>query len=104
MGLDPVFSAHGQWTGSTWTHWGWANPRLGPEIDSADAVAGAVASFASKTFSDERFAVLGNSFGGRIACHLMAEFVEQVLGLALLCPVAVADHGPRLSMPGVKAM
>ncbi|MGJ3190748.1 alpha/beta fold hydrolase [Paenarthrobacter sp. FR1] len=58
-------------------------------------MANAVALFARETFGDEEFAVLGNSFGGMIARHLIGEFGEQVLGVALLCPVVVADHGLR---------
>ncbi|MBT2587071.1 alpha/beta fold hydrolase [Arthrobacter sp. ISL-95] len=93
--LDPVFDAHGHWRRVYVDLPGMGQSTAGPEIDSADAVAEAVVSFARTTFADERFAVLGNSFGGMIARHLVAEFGEQVLGLALLCPVVVADHGSR---------
>lgn len=95
LGLDPVFDAHGQWRRVYVDLPGMGQSAAGPEIDSADAVAEVVVSFARKTFGAERFAVLGNSFGGMIARHLVAEFGEQVLGLALLCPVVIADHGSR---------
>jgi pimeloyl-ACP methyl ester carboxylesterase len=95
LGLDPVFALQGQWRRVYIDLPGMGMSEAGLEIDSADAVAEAVVSFARKTFGDEKFAVLGNSFGGMIARHIVAEFDDQVLGLALLCPVAVADQGSR---------
>jgi pimeloyl-ACP methyl ester carboxylesterase len=96
LGLDSVFALEGQWRRVYVDLPGMGKSPAGPEIDSADAVAEAVASFARTTFGNERFAVLGNSFGGMIARHIVAEFGDRVLGLALLCPVAVADHGSRI--------
>ncbi len=95
LGLDPVFAAQGRWRRVYVDLPGMGMSEAGPEIDGADAVAEAVVSFARKTFGDEKFAVLGNSFGGMIARHVVAEFGNQVLGLALLCPVAVAEQGAR---------
>ncbi|MFJ6537466.1 alpha/beta fold hydrolase [Paenarthrobacter sp. NPDC091711] len=95
LGLDPVFAGRGEWRRIYVDLPGMGKSSAGPEIDGADAVADAVVSFARRSFGDERFAVLGNSFGGMIARHLVAEFGEQVLGLALLCPVVVADHEAR---------
>jgi pimeloyl-ACP methyl ester carboxylesterase len=95
LGLDPVFAAQGQWRRVYIDLPGMGMSAAGPEIDSADAVAEAVGSFARKTFGDEKFAVLGNSFGGMIARRIVAEFGDQILGLALLCPVAVAEQGAR---------
>ena len=95
LGLDPLFEAHGQWRRVYVDLPGMGQSAAGPEIDSADAVAETVVSFARQAFGAEKFAVLGNSFGGMIARHMVAEFGEQVLGLALLCPVVVADHGSR---------
>jgi pimeloyl-ACP methyl ester carboxylesterase len=97
--LDPIFAARGSWRRVYIDLPGMGETKAGPEIDSADAVAKAVVSFAGTTFGSERFAVVGNSFGGMIARHVVAEFGEQVLGLALLCPVAVADHDRRLVPP-----
>lgn len=99
LGLDPVFAVQGQWRRVYIDLPGMGRSAAGPEIDSADAVAEAVVSFARKTFGNERFAVLGSSFGGMIARHIVAEFGDQVLGLALLCPVAVAEPRARV-VPG----
>ena len=71
----------------------------GPDIDSADAIAREVVAFARDTFQNESFAILGSSFGGMIARHLAAEFGDQVVGLALLCPVAVGEPTDRALPP-----
>ncbi|MGR0161480.1 alpha/beta fold hydrolase [Paenarthrobacter nitroguajacolicus] len=96
LGLDPVFAGRGEWRRIYVDLPGMGQSPAGPEIDSADAVADAVSSFVREAIGNERFAVLGNSFGGMIARHLVAEFGDQVLGLALICPVAVADQGARV--------
>lgn len=99
LGLDPLFAGHGQWRRIYLDLPGMGQSTAGPEIESADAVADAVVSFARKTFGNERFAVLGNSFGGMIARHMVAQFGDQIIGLALLCPVAVADRARRIVPP-----
>lgn len=71
----------------------------GPHIGSSDAVADAVAAFVRETLGTAPFALLGNSYGGMIARHLAAEFGGQVLGLALLCPVVVAEKSRRVLPP-----
>lgn len=97
--LDPVFAAKGTWRRIYIDLPGMGETSAGPEINGADAVAKAVVSFARTMFGSERFAVVGNSFGGMIARHVVAEFGDQILGLALLCPVAVADHARRVVPP-----
>lgn len=99
LGLDPLFAVRGQWRRVYIDLPGMGKSDAGPEIERADAVADAVVSFARKTFANERFAILGNSFGGMIARHVVAEFGDQILGLALLCPAAVADHAQRIVPP-----
>lgn len=71
----------------------------GPVVDSAGAVAKAVAALARDTFGKSCFAVLANSFGGMIARYLAAEFGDQVLGLDPLCPVAVVEESQRTVRP-----
>ncbi len=96
LGLDPALAANGEWRRVYLDLPGMGQSPAGPEIDSADAVADAVSSFVRETFGSEGFAVLGNSFGGMVARHLVAEFGEQVLGVPLICPVAVADRDARV--------
>lgn len=99
LGLDPIFAARGSWKRIYIDLPGMGKSIAGPEIGSADAIAEAVVAFVRTTFGNARFALLGNSFGGMIARHIVAEFGDQVMGLALLCPVVVADHARRTVPP-----
>lgn len=62
---------------------------------TADAVADAVAATIRQLLGDTRFAVCGNSFGGAMAREMVARFGSQVLGVALIAPVAVAQERRR---------
>lgn len=99
LSLDPTLATAGQWRRVYIDLPGMGESLAGPDIDSADAVARAVIEFARNTFQNEKFAVLGSSFGGMIARHIAAEFGDQILGLALLCPVAVAEPSQRALPP-----
>lgn len=48
---------------------------------------------------DEPFVVLGNSFGGMIARYVAHELRSQVLGLATVAGVFVAEHSERAVPP-----
>lgn len=93
--LEPALEQHGGWRRVYVDLPGMGKSPAGPEIDSADAVAKAVVDFARDTFVGEHFAVLGNSFGGMLARHLVSRLRDHVLGLALLSPVVVADRSLR---------
>lgn len=93
--FDEHFAAEGRWRRVYVDLPGMGRTPAGPEIDSTDAVAEAVSRFIRAEFGGEPFAVVGNSFGGMIARSIAAEFGAQVIGLALLCPVFVAEHARR---------
>ena len=69
------------------------------DVASSQQVADAVAAEVRARVGDEPFAVLGNSFGGMIARHVAHELRHQVLGLATVAGVFVADHGERTVPP-----
>ena len=94
LGLDQVLAARGTWRRIYLDLPGMGASVAGPGIRSSDAVAAAVVDFVRENLGSRRFAVLGNSFGGMLARHLVAEFGDQVVGLGLLCPVAVAEKSP----------
>lgn len=97
--LDQVFGARGGWRRIYLDLPGMGASVAGPGIRSSDAVAAAVVDFVRENLGSRRFAVLGNSFGGMLARHLVAEFGDQVVGLGLLCPVAVAEKSRRTLPP-----
>lgn len=95
LALDGTIDAHGGWRRIYVDLPGMGRSDAGPEIDSSDAVADAVVMWVRRELGDEPFAVLGSSYGGMIARHLVAEMGNQVLGLALLAPLVEADPSRR---------
>lgn len=64
-------------------------------VSSSQEVAEAVAEEVQARVGQEPFAVLGNSFGGMIARYVAHELRPQVLGLATVAGVFVAERGER---------
>ena len=96
--LEPAFERSGGWRriyldfpGATRT------PASG--ITSSQGVADAAVAEIRARVGDEPFAVLGNSFGGMIARHVAHELRSQVLGLATVAGVFVAQHDLRSVPP-----
>ncbi|WP_051135707.1 alpha/beta fold hydrolase [Streptomyces sp. 351MFTsu5.1] len=92
--LEPVFAERDGWRRLYVDLPGCGrSPRL-----SAEAMGEAVLRFVDKVVGDEPFAVVGISYGGQLARHLVAERGAQVLGTALLAPL-VKPSGERV-LPG----
>ena len=79
-------------------------------VDGSDDVLAAVDAFVTATIGDEPFAVVGESYGGYLARALLNARADQVLGLALICPVGAAlepedrtvpEHEVMVSTPGL---
>jgi pimeloyl-ACP methyl ester carboxylesterase len=93
--LEPVFAARRGWRrlyvdlpGS-----GRSSRLAGPV--TAEAMGEAVLRFVDKVIGNEPFAVVGISYGGQLARHLVAERGPQVLGTALIAPL-VKPSGERV--------
>lgn len=65
-------------------------------VASSDDVLDAVMDFVDDAVGDEPFLLVGESYGGYLARALTRARADQVLGLALICPVGVAlEHAQR---------
>jgi pimeloyl-ACP methyl ester carboxylesterase len=65
-------------------------------ITSSDDVLDAVQDFVDQTIGERPFLLVGESYGGYLARSLVRTRVDQVLGLALICPTGtVAKHSDR---------
>lgn len=73
----------------------WTEGGLNRDLTSSQAVADALVEALQDHLGEEPFAILGNSFGGMFARHVAHEMGEQVLGLATLAAVFVADSSER---------
>ncbi|GAB3707627.1 alpha/beta fold hydrolase [Mariniluteicoccus flavus] len=72
----------------------------GDGIDSAADVVDAVDAWLDEVVGDRRFRVVGVSFGGLVARELVRRRPDQVAGMALIAPVAVAERELR-TLPAV---
>ena len=80
------------------------------DIDSSDGIMAALRAFIAEQIGDEPFLLIGESYGGYLSRGLIAERPEQILGLALICPIGtilenadrhVPEHVVLRSEPGV---
>jgi pimeloyl-ACP methyl ester carboxylesterase len=92
--LDPVIKAAGGWRRFYFDLPGHGCTPVGSAASTEDVVAAVEAEIRDR-IGDEPFAVLGNSFGGMIARRVAHDFRHQVLGLATIASVFVADHSER---------
>lgn len=73
----------------------WTEGGLNRDLSTSQAVADALVETLRDHLGEEPFAILGNSFGGMLARHVAHVMGEQVLGLATLAAVFVADSSQR---------
>ncbi|MFI6677075.1 alpha/beta fold hydrolase [Kribbella sp. NPDC050469] len=80
------------------------------DIDSSDGIMAELRTFIDEQIGAEPFLLIGESYGGYLARGLIAERPEQVLGLALICPIGTAlmhadrtvpEHVALRTEPGV---
>lgn len=92
--LDEVIEAAGGWRRIYLDLPGTEGTPIGEVTGSEDVVAVVEREIRNRV-GDEPFAVLGNSYGGMIARRVAHDFRPNVLGLAALAAVFVADHEQR---------
>ncbi|MET1073644.1 MAG: alpha/beta hydrolase [Umezawaea sp.] len=68
-------------------------------IASSDDLLDAVLDFVDETLGDEPFLLVGESYGGYLARALTRSRPEQVLGLALVCPVGTEIERTERILP-----
>jgi pimeloyl-ACP methyl ester carboxylesterase len=74
---------------------GFGESPASPAIDSSDAMLEVVLALIDEVIGDERFLLVGQSWGGYLARGVVARRPAQVAGLALSIPVVIADHADR---------
>jgi pimeloyl-ACP methyl ester carboxylesterase len=72
-----------------------------PSIASSDDVLAAVHDFVDNSIGDSPFLVVGESHGGYLSRALVRDRVDQVLGLALICPIGVAVRRESRAVPAL---
>lgn len=92
--LDPVMEASSGWRRLYVDLPGTAGTPIG-QVSSTTDVVSLVRDLVVERIGSEPFAVVGNSWGGLIARQIAHEFRAQLLGLALVAPLMVADADRR---------
>jgi pimeloyl-ACP methyl ester carboxylesterase len=72
-----------------------------PSIDSSDAAVVFVLELIDAVIGDERFLLVGQSWGAYLARAVVAERRDRILGVALDIPVVIATHADRDVAPAV---
>lgn len=86
--LEPVFSAATGYRRVYPDLPGTGKSAAAATIDSTDAVAEALVGFIDAVLGNEEFLLIGQSYGGYLARSLASRRRSQVLGVALICPLA----------------
>lgn len=69
------------------------------DIDSSDGILAAVNAFVDEQIGAEPFLLIGESYGGYLARALVRERPDQVLGLALICPIGREVENAKRTVP-----
>ena len=72
-----------------------------PSIDSSDAAVAFVLELIDEVIGDERFLLVGQSWGAYLARAVVAQRREHIRGVALDIPVVIATHADRDVAPPV---
>lgn len=78
---------------------GMGKSRFKGGIASADRMLEVLLEFVKKVIGSEPFLIVGSSYGGYLARGLLHRLGDQIDGMALLCPVVVADKDRRILPP-----
>jgi pimeloyl-ACP methyl ester carboxylesterase len=70
-----------------------------PSIASSDDMLDAVQDFVDDTIGDAPFLLIGESYGGYLARALAGTRPQQILGLALICPIGTAVDNAERRLP-----
>ncbi|MCT9934898.1 alpha/beta hydrolase [Planotetraspora sp. A-T 1434] len=75
-----------------------------PSITSSDDVLAAVHDFVDDAIGDTPFLLIGESYGGYLSRALVRDRADQVLGLALICPIGTAVRHANRTVPTMQVL
>ncbi len=83
-------------------------PAMGESVEKeglkgSEDILACLIDFADKVIGNEKFIVIGQSYGGYLAQGIISSIPEKTLGLGLLCPLVIADS-ERRDLPEHKLM
>ncbi len=83
-------------------------PTMGDSIEKeglkgSDDILNCLIEFIDKVIGNEKFIIIGQSYGGYFAQGIISRIAEKTIGLGLLCPLILADYDKR-DLPEYKLM
>lgn len=93
--MEPVFSSRGGWRRIYFDLPGMGRTPASAAIASSDAMLDVVLNFIDAVIPGKRFSVVGQSYGGYLARGVLARKPASIDGMALICPVVVAERDRR---------
>lgn len=97
--MEPVFANREGWKRIYFDLPGMGKTKGVPWIKNSDHMLEVTIQFVKKVIPNEKFLVVGESYGGYIARGIVYKEPESVLGIALICPLAVPDDAKRDNPP-----
>jgi pimeloyl-ACP methyl ester carboxylesterase len=96
--MEPIFMRRPGWKRIYFDLPGMGQTRAPRWLHNADQMLDILTQFIKQVIPEERFLVVGESYGGYLARALVHHMPECIRGVLLLCPVIVADRRQR-SLP-----
>lgn len=93
--MEPVFSGRAGWRRIYFDLPGMGRTPGSEAIASSDDMLDVVLGFIDAVIPGQRFSLVGQSYGGYLARGVLARRAASVDGMALICPVVVAERGKR---------
>ena len=93
--MEPVFAGRDGWRRIYFDLPGMGRTPGSESIASSDDLLDVVLGFIDAVIPGERFSLVGQSYGGYLARGVLARRAASIDGMALICPVVVAERGKR---------
>jgi pimeloyl-ACP methyl ester carboxylesterase len=96
--MEPVFARRTGWRRIYFDLPGMGKTPASDAIASSGEMLELVLGFIDAMIPEERFALVGQSYGGYLARGVLARKADVIDGMSLICPVAVAER-PKRDLP-----
>jgi pimeloyl-ACP methyl ester carboxylesterase len=93
--MEPIFEKRPGWKRIYFDLPGMGKTKRAEWIKDSDDILAVVLELTKKVIPGERFLLVGESYGGYLVRGIIYKEPENVLGMAIICPLAVPDDAKR---------
>ncbi|MGE7948455.1 alpha/beta fold hydrolase [Lysinibacillus sp. NPDC093688] len=94
--MEPIFTEREGWKRIYIDLPGMGNTTDYEKINNSDEMLEAVVELIHSLLPNERYLLVGESYGGYLVRGIMREYHEQILGAAFICPLIIPDKEGRI--------